>query len=93
MFSSFFFAGLVLFGCAAAPVDDVVPEMSVRTFEISRAVPGLRYPYRVCVKKNLFGGCKESKIVTEEYDFTKPEVKTKFIDMGVECRVRETKFP
>lgn len=91
MLLNFFFVGLLLFGCASVPYDESVPEMSLRTFEVSKEVPGLRYPHRDCLKFNVFGKCKEAKTFTDQYDFQVPEVKQKFIDMGVECKVERKK--
>lgn len=78
-------------GCAVKS-DVILTDRMLRTYLIDPNAPGLRYPYKMCVKYGWFGKCKEEKYVDEKYDFTKPEVRKEFIDMNVVCKVKNKKL-
>lgn len=90
----FFIAVFICAGCAsvASNFRDVLPLLAARTLLISETKPGhLEYPYEVCVKRGLFGGCKETQKGVDYYDLNDPAVASKLRDMNFEANVRVTK--
>lgn len=87
---------VVLFfaGCAsvASNFRDVLPLLAARTLLISETKPGnLEYPYEVCVKRGLLGGCRENQSGIDYLDLNDPAIGSKLRDMNFECRVRVSK--
>ncbi len=68
-------------GCGSLQVPSV-PTLRNRTLEISPDAPTLYYQYHVCAKTNIFGGCKELKVVRETYDLADPAVRAQLKAMG-----------
>ncbi len=91
-----FILAFAFVGCAsvASNFRDVLPTLANRTLLVSKTKPGsLEYPYEVCVKRGLFGGCKQTNKGVEYYDLTDPAVAAKLRDMTFEARVREPNLP
>jgi len=57
---------------------------------LSKKVPGFEYRSDpVCVRKGLFGNCKEEVESIEYYDITDPAVRDQLINMRFVLRVRQ----
>ncbi len=80
-------------GCAsvASNFRDVLPLLAARTLLISETKPGhLEYPYEVCVKRGLLGGCREMEQGVDYYDLNDPAVASKLRDMNFQAKVKVT---
>lgn len=85
---------LVFVGCAsvASNFRDVLPLLAARTLLISETKPGkLEYPWLVCAKRGLFGGCREEQSGIDYLDLNDPATASKLRDMNFECKVRAEK--
>lgn len=69
------------------------PALENRTLRISSNLAGFEYRYKECLKKGLFGKCKEEKWTVEEYDLTNVTVREKLINMGFVLKVKEKILP
>lgn len=78
--------------CASLPVP-LPPILQNRSLRISADFAGFEYQYEICVKKNIFGGCKETKWQKDVYDLTDPVMRQRLIDMGFVAKVREKLAP
>lgn len=80
--------------CASlAEVSEAPPDLSRRTLRISAGLAGFEYQWRECVKKGLFGACREWAMRKEFYDLTDPLTRQKLILMGFVARVPEKVLP
>jgi hypothetical protein len=93
MKSLFALSLMLLAACASMADNETPPALENRTLRISEGAPGLEYQWRECVRKGLFGGCREWATRKELYDLTVPEVRAKLINMGFVARVREKALP
>lgn len=75
-------------GCSNASAT-LLPTLENRTLWIDLDKPGFFYNKYDCVKKTIFGACKEYQLKKFEYDMTKAEVRKELIDMGFVCRANK----
>lgn len=83
---------IVLSACASVTKPEP-PALEFRTLRISDEVPGFVYQWETCVKKGLFGKCREWEIKKELYDLRDDAIRNKLKDTGFVGRVREKVKP
>lgn len=88
-----FVVTLFFIGCAsvASNFRDVLPLLAARTLLISETKPGsLEYPWAICARRGLFGGCKEEQAGIDYLDLNDPATASKLRDMNFQCKVKVT---
>jgi hypothetical protein len=91
-------AGFIFFllaSCAslAGPDYEKPPALENRTLRISASIAGFEYQWKECVKRGLFGRCREWEMKKESYDLTDAKVRERLILMGFVARVKEKVLP
>lgn len=87
------FVMVTLTACASLADNEAAPALENRTLRISAGLPGFEYQWRECVKKGLFGNCREWAMRKEFYDLTDAATRERLINMGFVARVREKVLP
>lgn len=83
---------LILSACASTDRPKP-PAFELRTFRIAPGVGGLKYTHSECIKKGLFGKCREWNIVAEIFDLNEAATNQRFRDANVVCSVRKLPLP
>jgi hypothetical protein len=91
-FAAMLFLTVLSSGCASS-LPPLPPRLEERSLRISPDRAGFEYQYEVCVRKNIFGGCRETKWQIDYYDLSDDATRKMLIHMGFVGRVREKFIP
>lgn len=69
------------------------PALENRTLRISATIAGFEYSWRECVKRGLFGNCRQWEMKTEVYDLADVKTREKLIHMNFVARVKDKVLP
>jgi hypothetical protein len=95
MRATFLLISLLVASCAslAGPDYEKPPALENRTLRISAGMAGFEYSWRECVKRGIFGACRQWDMRKETYDLTDAATREKLIHMGFVARVKEKVLP
>ena len=78
--------------CASFAVASL-PRLELQTLELARDRPAAYYSWRECVKKNLFGQCRDWAQKRKYYDLTDQKTREQLDDIGFILKVQDKPLP
>lgn len=88
------FWGFLFIICnSCSSLNQTPPTLELRSLELTNEVPGFVYQWNECLKKGLFGNCRQWQIKKELYDLRDPVILKQLMDMGFVATVRRKPLP